>query len=142
MRGVALYAAQRRDAKSKLAARAAAEVFLERRLFKGRATGELISRGFAALHYPLYWHYDIVAGLKAMAELGLIGAPRCADALDLLERKELAGGGWAAEERYYKMTAKPVLGSDYVDWGGTSSKTPNEWVSADALTVLHAAGRV
>lgn len=33
-------------------------------------------------------------------------------------------------------------GNDYVDWGGSSKRKPNEWVSAEALAVLHAAGRV
>ncbi len=77
-----------------------------------------------------------------MAELDLIDSPHCADALDLLEQQELDGGGWAAGERYFKPSSKPALGGDYVDWGGTGAKTLNEWVSADALTALHAAGRV
>jgi len=38
---------------------------------------------------PRYWHYDMLGGLVAMAEMELIEDLRCADALDLLERKEL-----------------------------------------------------
>jgi hypothetical protein len=30
---------------------------------------------------------------------------------------------------------------DYVDWGGASAHRLNEWVTADALMVLAAAGR-
>ena len=65
------------------AARAAAEVFLQRRLAYRASTGELIRAEFTKLHYPLYWHYDILGGLKGMMELGLLGDPRCAAALDL-----------------------------------------------------------
>ena len=52
------------------------------------------------LHYPCYWHYDLLAGLKVMAEAGFIGDPRCREALDLLESKRLPGGGFPAEARY------------------------------------------
>jgi hypothetical protein len=69
MRGLASYAQHTNDANAKRAARKAADVFLSRRLFKRRANGSVIARGFVALHYPVYWHYDILAGLKAMAEL-------------------------------------------------------------------------
>jgi hypothetical protein len=94
------------------------------------------------LHYPLYWHYDILLGLKAMAEMGLIRDPRCSQALDLLESKQLPGEGWPAERRYYRVSKEIKLGNEDVDWGPTSTRTRNDWVSADALYVLRAAGRL
>jgi hypothetical protein len=95
------------------------------------------------LHYPHYWHYDFLAGLKAMKEIDKIRDARCADALDLLEEKRLPGGGWPAEGRHYKVSSKRmVAGADYVDWGGTSRSRINEWVTVDALSVLSAAGRL
>jgi hypothetical protein len=142
MRGLALYAGQRNDAIARSAAERAAGVFLSRRLFKRRADDTVIAPAFTALHHPVYWHYDVLAGLEAMVELGLIGDPRCADALDLLEQKELAGGGWAADARYFKASAALAHGADYVDWGGAGKRTMNEWVTAGALSVLHAAGRI
>ena len=69
------------DVEAGRAADRAVEVFLERHLFKRRSTGRVIHREFTKLHYPLYWHYDVLAGLRAMAELGRIGYPRCDDAL-------------------------------------------------------------
>lgn len=142
MRGLALYARARNDSKAKAAAHQAADVFLSRRLFKRRSDAAVISRSFIALHYPAYWHYDILGGLKAMVELDLIRTPQCGDALDLLESRELESGGWAADERYFKASAQLEHGADYVDWGGTSKKTPNDWITADALCVLRAAGRL
>ncbi len=36
-------------------------------------------------------------------------------------------GGWPAESKYYtKVSAELGLGTDYVDWGGTSKKRMNE----------------
>jgi hypothetical protein len=123
------------------AARAAAEVFLERRLAYRRGTGALIRAEFVKLHYPLYWHYDVLAGLKAVADLGLLADLRCADALDLLESMRLVDG-WPAHARYYRASADVALGNDWVDWGGTSTRRANPWVTADALAVLRAAGRL
>jgi hypothetical protein len=139
MRALAAWAAISGDADARRAAERAADVFLERRLFKRRSDGRVIHSEFTKLHYPLYWHYDILAGLKAMAELGRIGDPRCADALDLLESKRLPDGGWPAEAKYYRHSTEVALGNDDVDWGGTSARRMNSWVTVDALAVLRAA---
>jgi hypothetical protein len=121
----------------------AAEVFLCRRVFRRRATGEVIRRDFVRLHYPLYWHYDYLAGLVGLAEAGRLADPRCADALDLLESERLPDGGWPAQSRYYRRVGRSVESSgSYVDWDGVSAKRANPWVTADALWVLTAAGRL
>src|SRR5262245_61867061 len=141
MRALALYGRKRSDASAAGAAEKASEVFLSRQLFRRRRDEKVIAAGFTQLHYPLYWHYDILGGLLAMADVERLSDPRCAAALDLLEEKELPGGGWAAEARYFKPGARVQLSNDYVDWGGARRATRNEWVSADALAVLSAAGR-
>jgi hypothetical protein len=141
MRGLHLHGKRFWKPKSSAAAREAAEIFLSRHLYKRKSTGSVINGEFTKLHYPLYWHYDILFGLKVMAETGHIGDPRCADALDLVESRQLADGGWPAESRYYKVSTAIALNADYVDWGGTSKNRMNPWVTADALSVLKAAGR-
>jgi hypothetical protein len=142
MRGLAAYAGVTGDGAAGDAARRAAEVFLSRRLAFRRSTGELIRAELTQLHYPLYWHYDVLGGLVGMAEAGTLADPRCADALDLLAAKRLPDGGWPAEKRYYRVSARPGNGVDLVDWGGTSVRQTNEWVTVDALVVLSRAGRV
>lgn len=108
-----------------------------------RSSGELIDPNWARLHYPLYWRYDVLGGLKGLAELGLVADQRCEAALDLLEAKELPdGAGWAAEARYYHGVGRVTSGYDHVDWGGVSARRPNPWVTVDALAVLAAAGRL
>ena len=124
------------------AAQRGAEIFLKRRLFLRQSDGKLMKREFVQLHYPLYWHYDILHGLKVMAEAGFIGDGRCKPALQRLMDKQLPDGGWPAEHKYYRASSKQALGNDAVDWGGTSRKTMNPWVTADALYVLRAAGYV
>jgi hypothetical protein len=123
------------------AARRAAEVLLTRRLAYRISTGDLIHPEFAKLHYPLYWHYDVLGGLKGMAELDMLGDERCADALDLLESLRMADG-WPAHARHYRVSANIAPHHDCVDWGGTSTRRANPWVTADALAVLRAAGRL
>jgi hypothetical protein len=142
LRALSLVARETKDRAAARAARRAAEIFLERRLFKRRSEGSVIRREFVSLHYPLYWHYDILGGLKVMAEAGFLDDPRCADALDLLESKRLPDGGWPAEATHYSLAAKTKSGREIVDWGGASKRRMNEWVTADALFVLTAAGRL
>jgi hypothetical protein len=147
MLGLAVHAERAKDDAARAAAVKASEVFLCRRLFKSRTDGKLISPHWTRPKYPRYWHYDMLGGLVAMAEMGLIKDPRCADALDLLERKELPRGGWAAQGRFYKVSPNLDTSAKFgsismVDWGGAGNARMNEWVSADALYVLRAAGRV
>jgi hypothetical protein len=143
MLGLFEHARAQRSSVALEAANRASELFLRRRLFKRVRNGQIIDQEFVKLHYPLYYHYDFLGGLKAMARLGKIKDPRCADALDLLEQKWLPNGGWPAERRFYtKGTRIFEARADYVDWGGVSSRRMNEWVTSDALSVLVAAGRV
>ncbi|MFC7624358.1 hypothetical protein [Microlunatus sp. GCM10028923] len=142
LRGLAAYAEGHDDHEAGQAARRAAEVLLTRRLLYRRSDGTLINAEFTRLHYPLYWHYDVLGGLRGLAELGMLGDPRCADALDLLVSKRLPDGGWPAEHRYYRTSAEVALGHDFVDWGGTSIRRSNPWVTVEALSVLRAAGVV
>ena len=140
LRALARFAEATGDKKARRAARHAAEVFLKRRLFRRTSTCRIMNSQFVRLHYPCYWRYDILFALKVMAEAGFVGDPRCEEALDLLESKQLSDGGWPAEERFYKTAKTATSGSDLVSWGGVSERRSNEWVTTDALFVLRAAG--
>lgn len=142
LRGLCALARGGASSKIQRAITRAAQVFLERRLFKRRSTGSVIRREFIALHYPLYWHYDILGGLAVMAEAGFIGDERTGDALDLLASKQLEDGGFPAEARYYRVSKQPASNSDVVGWGPTGRRTMNPWVTTRALGVLAAAGRL
>jgi hypothetical protein len=142
LRGLALFAKSTGDPKARQAAARAGEVFLQRRLFLRLADGTLMNKNFILLHYPGYWHYDILFGLKVLAEAGFLDDSRCNEALDVLERKQLPDGGFPAEGRYYRVDDKKLAGHSRVDWGGTSKRQMNPYVTLDALKVLKQAGRL
>lgn len=139
LRGLAAHSGDKGGA-HRGSARQAAEYFLERRLFKRRRDGSVISEKFTRLHHPCYWHYDILFGLKVMKEAGFIHDERCAEAVALLQSKRLADGGFPAEEAYYQATNRSVSRRSLVGWGGVSKMKMNEFVTCDALGVLAAAG--
>jgi ADP-ribose pyrophosphatase YjhB (NUDIX family) len=142
MVGLYVYGTSRRRPAAVAAARRASEVFLKRRLYRRVSDGRVIRPDFTALHYPLYWHYDLLGGLKAFARMGALNDARCDDALDLLESKELPHGGWPAERRFYDLPGeRPQRGTDRVRWGALGPRSANEWVTLDALWVLTVAGR-
>jgi hypothetical protein len=142
LRGLALYAKREDSKEVDKVVKRAAELFLKKRLFKRKSNGKVMNKEFMKLHYPHYWRYDILFGLKVMAESGCISDKRCRDALDIIEEKRLPDGGWPAEARFYQNTDEKKSNYDLVDWGGVSKKKYNEWVTVDALYVLKEAGRL
>lgn len=141
LRALALHARLTGNEESAAAAERAADIFLKRRMFRRQRDGSVIHQDFIMLHYPCYWHYDVLSGLKVMAEAGFISDERCTDALDLLESKRLSDGGWPAEKKYYRVSAKAKSVRELVHWGLGGRTRTNEFVTADALCVLKAAGR-
>lgn len=120
------------------AARRAAELFLEHRVFRRLRTGEVIDRRWLRLRYPSYWHYELLPALLLLARMGLLRDSRAGDALDELEARRLPDGRWPAQGRWWKPAAPST--PEVVDWG--ASDEPNRMVTLDALRVLHAAGRL
>jgi len=139
LRALSLHARVTGNSTSSEAVRRAAEPFLTRSLMKRLRDSRLMRADFLRLQYPAFWHYDVLSGLRVMAEAGVIGDPRCGDALDWLESRRLPDGGWPATYTYCRpgKTANST-----VSWGGVSPSRANEWVTVHALTVLRAAGRV
>jgi hypothetical protein len=144
LRALALYARLSGDAIARVAAERAAEVFLKRHLYKRVSDGEVMNSSFLQLRTPVYWYYDILFGLKVMAEGGWISDPRCGDALDVLESKRLPEGWFAAEGKHYFVNHTPgekMHAGSRVAWGATNRRKPNEFITVDALYVLRTAGR-
>lgn len=138
-RALALHGRLRGRAESEQASRRAAEVFLKRRMLRRLSDGKLIDPEFTRLHYPCYWHYDVLCGLKTMAEAGFIKDERCHEALDLLEGKQLPEGGLPCEGVYYHTAPKTKSGRSLVRWGKPDPRRMDEFITADALFVLKAA---
>ena len=90
-----------------------------------------------ALHYPPYWHYDLLVGLRMLRVAGALGDPRAADALDLLESKRRPDRTWQTEGRWWKRPGAKGSNVEAVDWGDTA----NELLTERAHAVLATAGR-
>ena len=132
------------DAAALAAADRAAELLLSRRLLWRRHDGAVIrpnwGRPVDRIQYPIRF-YDVLYALEVMAEMGRLDDPRCADALDLLEAKRLADGGFPLEERI--GTTRPGIASrgTFADWGPSGTGHGNPLVTVAALGVLRRAGR-
>jgi hypothetical protein len=136
LRALALHAGLTGDEPIHLAAERASEFFLAHQLFRRRHTGRVIAPTFVQLHYPCYWHYDILFGLEVLAEAGHLNDSNCDEALELLRGKALPDGGFPAEDRYYRSGPNATGQRSLVDWGPTGSRHMNEWVTVRALKVL------
>lgn len=127
------------DADARDAARRAAELFLRHHLFRSDTTGELIDPHWLDLHYPLYWHYDILQALVILSRLGPLTDPRLREALDILEAKRLPDGRWKPEGYYWSLSGTRASNVEVLDWGRGGL---NEMITLNALRVLKAAGRL
>jgi hypothetical protein len=135
MWGLHEYWAATGEVAAREAAERTAELFLEHRLFRTLATGEPIHPSFVTLHYPPFWHYDVLQALVVLARLGLAGDPRAADGLALLEERRLPDGRWRAGGRWWKPPGTKGSNVEVVDWGSG----PSEMLTLNALRVLRAA---
>lgn len=143
LRALVLHSQVTGDQDARRAAERCAEIFLKRHLFRRVRTGNVMDPRFLLLHYPCYWHYDILLGLKVLWEGGWLDDPRCNDALDFLASKQLRAGGWALDAKYYRHTRAHVpSGRSLIEWGAARKNARNDFVTVDALTILRASGRM
>jgi hypothetical protein len=122
----------------------ASEFFLQHHLFRSDHTGEIIHPSIVKLHYPLYWHVDILQELTILSRAGKLDDPRTIEAVNLMKRKRGTNGLWHANDYYWKMrgppSAKTKLSAnvEVVDWG---RKGPNKMITLNALRTLKASRR-
>jgi hypothetical protein len=124
----------------------ASEFFLQHHLFRSDHTGEIIHPSMVNLHYPLYWHVDILQELTILSRAGKLDDPRTKEALDIVEKKRGPDGLWHADDYYWNVRRKPLTKSkvlvsnvEVVDWG---RKGPNKMITLNSLRSLKEACRV
>ena len=69
IRGLAEYYRATGDTSALRTAEAAAEFFLAHRLFRSHRNGGIIHPEYLNLHWPSYWFYDILVGLRTVGEV-------------------------------------------------------------------------
>jgi len=110
------------------------EYLLERRLFRRRSTGEVVSscrKSGASLirfAFPTWWHYDVLRGLEYLRRASVVPDERVAEAIDLVRSKRDDDGQWPLETRY--PGAMPVQIDD-------GEGQPSRWNTLRALRVLN-----
>lgn len=127
--GLAAYHHATGDPDALVAARQAAGLLLEHRLFRRRSDGAVVHPSWLRPHYPPYWHYDVGQGLWLLHRLGLLADPRAADALDLLRQARRRDGRFSGPS----WTSARQPGA--VDWGRGPD---NEPLNLRAETILQA----
>lgn len=135
------------DKESLRTAKRTAEFFLMHRLFLSDKTGDIINPEWLKLHYPLYWHYDILQALRILSLLDKLRDSRVQEALSIIKEKRRPDGCWRAGGRYWypygrtrTMGKRRIVSNiDVVDWGQAG---PNLLITLNALTVLKAAGHL
>ena len=141
------------------------EFLLMHRLFKSDTSGKVILPEWTQLHFPLFYFYDILHGLRVVTALGFGGDDRTEDARELLLSKRLPDWTWPMEATYlralrrnfvkdkktgqwhsvqeegidisnvYKSAGKVVDVPDIYSSLGEVGK-PNPWVTLNALRAL------
>ncbi len=134
--GLIEFSAATSDPQAARAADRAAEMFMRHDLFRSCTDDAPIDPQWTSLHYPLYWHYDILQALVILSRLRPLKDPRCAPALDLIESKRNPQGLWHAESTYWKRPGSAGSNAEVVQW---ANKGPHDMLTLNALRVLKAA---
>lgn len=134
--GLARFAAAADDGDARAAAQRAAEFVLRHRVLFSERTGRLVHPSMAKLHYPPFWHYDLLAGLRVLAATGRLGDPRASGALDRLVAARRPDGSWQAGGRWWRPPGSHGTNTEVVDWG----RGPSAPLTLSILRVLRAAG--
>jgi hypothetical protein len=134
MWGLHEYAVATGDGAAAEAAHRTAELFLSHGVYRSLRTGEPIHPSFAVLHYPAYWHYDVLQALVMLARLGVAGDPRASDAVDLVASRY----PWRPGGYWWKRPGSAGSNVEVVHWGRSA---PSPMLTLNALRVLRAAGR-
>ncbi len=96
--GLASYAQQTGDAAALEAAVRTAELLLQHRLFRVHGTGQPIHPSWTKLHYPPYWHYDVLQGLRLLRAVNRLDDHRSSDALAILESSRRRDGTFSGTQ--------------------------------------------
>ena len=107
----------------------AVEFLLVHRLFRSHRTGQVIRPEFTRLHHPARWRYDVLRGLDAVTDAGVVGDGRLAEGLDILRRRR-RDGRWCGARGYPGVT--------HVE--DPPPREPNPWITVAALRILRRTG--
>lgn len=144
-RGLAAYARLGGDgslrSRAVAAAERSAEFILRHRVLLSERSETVAADSFARIHWPPYWHYDLLAGLRTLAEIGRrhLSDKRATDAVQRLLDLRGPDGRWSASERWWHGPEATGANVAVVAWGAEGERRMLTLLAAD---VLLAAGRL
>jgi hypothetical protein len=95
----------------------AAEFFLAHCVDRSHRTGAVAHPAVVRRRWPPYWHYDRLAGLRALREASRLGDPRTKAALADLEADRASDGRWYPDGRFWRGPgAASGAGIEALDW--------------------------
>jgi hypothetical protein len=111
------------------------EYLLERRLFRSRSTGQIVSvdrklrrpAAWTQCSFPTRWHYDILWGLDYLRRAGVAADERVGEAIELVRNKRDELERWPLEN--------PHPGPVHFEMEGGAGE-PSRWNTLRALRVL------
>jgi hypothetical protein len=113
------------------------EFLLMHRLYKSDKTGKVIRPEWTELHFPLFYFYDILHGLRVVTALGRGDDERTRDARELLLSKQLPGGNWPLEATYLR-----ALRRNFVKDARTGQWHPASEPGVDRSNVYNSPGKI
>ncbi len=129
------------------------EFLLMHRLYKSDNTFQTINEEWTRLHFPLFYLYDILHGLRVLTSLDSAHDKRTFDARELLKSKHTSDGTWPLEATYTRSVRgnfvkdrasgqwKRIRGEGVADVPRVYDELgnigqPNPWITLNALRVL------
>jgi hypothetical protein len=103
------------------------EYLLERRLMRGKRSGELIDPAFTQLSFPTGYHYDVLRALEYFRAAGVARDERMDEALAVVRGKRREDGRWDLENPHQDQ-----LGIEM----GEREGEPSRWITLRAFRVL------
>jgi hypothetical protein len=111
------------------------EYMLERRLFRRKATGEVIDPSWLRFSFPTWWHYDVLRGLDYLRAADVKPEERIAEAIGVVEGNRDPDGRWPLQnvhegEAHFEMEDPEGRPSRWntlrslrvLDWAGLGSQ--------------------
>jgi hypothetical protein len=103
------------------------EYLVERRMFHRLSTGEVVDPAWTYFFFPARWHYDVLRGLDYLRSAGVVPDERCAEAIELVEKRREEDGRWIMHYSY--------PGEVHFDMDEGEGR-PSRWITLRALRVL------
>src|SRR2546425_182617 len=119
----------------------------------GNHVFQTINEEWTKLHFPLFYFYDILHGLRILTALESTADKRTFDARELLKSKHLSDGTWPMEASYaHSIKGNLVKDHSTGKWNRVKGEgvadvpkvydelgvigEPNPWITLNALRVL------